>query len=1266
MAHNISGSRRPGAFDRTTRLHNGMAQQTGSNNLKIQSPLKIATFNVRGFKNQKKRSAVLRNFRLEKLDIIALQETHISDELEIRSLAKLWGGSVHYSPGSNRSKGLITLFHPRFKETDTQVIFHTDRFLISSVLIDNLTFFVINVYSPCIEREKLSFLNSLAADFLSHLGVELEGNVICMGDFNIALHDLDIVSGSPHAPEIRNALRDFMYSLGFVDVWRQLHSSEKAYTWSRSRPPSARRLDYVLVSETLFHYVVDSAIKGIGFSDHRMVSIKINPSSFKIGKGIYKLNTSLLNDKNYCKIIVKEINSTLDDYKDINDHLRWEMVKTNVREVSQQFSRFKMKDKADKQRRLIMNLNFLENSLIHTPDDKNLLSTISKVKGELELFVLEKAKGAQIRAGVKWIGEGEKSTKFFYGLEKSRNNLNTIKRLTKINGEIITDEREIVEEVGMHFRNIYNNNHPSNHFSDDLSAQFEDFASELNLPTLDENEVELCDAHITEAEVITALKQMNHGSSPGSDGLPVEFYKVFWHNIREPLMNSFDYSFITNSLSPSERLGVISLLHKGKELPYDCLNSWRPISLTNADYKLLAKVLSNRLDSVISRLIGEQQSGFMKGRQIFTIHRTIDDLLILQRTSNSPGVILAVDFKQAFDSISTGCILKTLKRFGFGQKFIRWITILNNDRIACVKNGGHISREFEMNNGVRQGCPISPQLFILAVEILAQKVIQDKNIVGLKPRFGCLPIKVCQYADDTTLFLQDRNDIERALLHINNFSVISGLFLNYNKSYALSTNGTRIDMGNVPLIYKDMIKILGIYFSNSKSASDIEENWLSRIENIQRIFGLWSRRDLSIIGKVLIIKTFGLSQLIFLFQSLILPRKVIDLVNTIFFRFLWKKRYNNKRAFEKVKRKVMFNDLDSGGLKMVNLLIFQDAILLRWAEALLSEGHQSWKDLALCFFVHVGGRVVFKSKTTAKQFKGLETVASPFWAAVLTKWLEYAENNSKNTCYLNDPIFNNQDVVYKGNPLFFPCCIRRNIVTIGNMFSNGRILTYQEFKYLHGDHPRCQLDYNALHNALKHLQTYTLNLNERFYFRGIVAGNLGRLYFYNSIKIEETSLSIGIWNRKFGIVVGPQHWRIVHALKETRLRTLSWKLVHNIYPTNILLQKMHLSDTMNCPHCGVPDFIEHFFFSCSRVQPLWREIEKDINAFLGCSITIKQEEVLLGFLGHNNYEKLVVDTINLALAIGRLSVSKFRYGKQRNIIEIYETERIFRKLWSDK
>ena len=403
----------------------------------------------------------------------------------------------------------------------------------------------------------------------------------------------------------------------------------------------------------------------------------------------------------------------------------------------------------------------------------------------------------------------------------------------------------------------------------------------------------------------------------------------------------------------TERVGVINLVHKGHDLSKNSLDNWRPISLCNSDYKIISKVLSKRLDTTINSLVGMQQAGFMKGRNISNIHRTIDDVLDIHRQKKITGALLAIDFKKAFDSVNINCILKCLKLFGFGPNFLRWIKILNTDRLSCVKNGGHVSGTFIMNNGVRQGCPISPQLFILTVEILAQKILQDDNIIGLNPFMSQEALKVAQYADDTTLFLSNTNDLTLSIQHLNKFSDCSGLFLNLNKSYAITTYGLPMNTNGTQIQFKDTIKILGIYFSNSKPASEIELNWTMRINTVLKAFGRWARRDLTIFGKLHIIKTFGMSQLNFVIQSIDLPNEVLDQINTIFFRFLWKKKFNNKKAFEKVKRNVLYNEYEKGGLRMVNIRRFQDSVLISWAEKLLSNEKQQWVKLATGFFLRM-------------------------------------------------------------------------------------------------------------------------------------------------------------------------------------------------------------------------------------------------------------------------------------------------------------------------
>ena len=770
------------------------------------------------------------------------------------------------------------------------------------------------------------------------------------------------------------------------------------------------------------------------------------------------------------------------------------------------------------------------------------------------------------------------------------------------------------------------------------------------------------DEPIAQAEVAAAVMSMNNGSSPGADGIPAEWYKLFSQHVRDPLMECFEYTYETGSLCESERVGVISLFHKGKDLDTGSLNNWRPSSLTNTDYKILAKVLSLRLNTVIDKILGDQQKGFIKGRNISFIHRQIDDILDLQRNLEDAGIILAIDYRQAFDSLDTNCIIKSLELFGFGQSFIKWIKILNTDRLACVKNGGHVSSLFSMSSGVRQGCPISPQLFIIAVEIMAQKILQDNNIKGLNPYNGSKSMKVSQYADDTSLFLHDLLDLKIAISHLDSFSVFSGLLLNYNKTFALSTNGAVIDTEGLTIQFKDTLKILGVYFSNSKPTCQISENWTVRFENCIRIFDRWSRRNLSLVGKMHIIKTFGLSQFIFIMQSIALPKDVLDRINQLFFRFLWRKKFCNRRAYEKVKRKVVCNRWEMGGLNMFDIYYFQDAILLAWIEALVAPGFEVWKEVSLYFFRNLGGKYVFRSKVSTKEMKGLEMISSLFWRVALTRWLEHSENFKSQTVLVDDPLFNNRLIHYKKQTLYLQPCLNRGIVAVKDVMQDDRIMFYREYCDKYGVYARSLLDYNVIVNALKNVNLNSHTSHDKFLLQGNAIGSLGRRQFYSLIQKTETPLCVSLWKRKYNIDIGVPHWDIIRNFKESRLKTLSWKILHNIYPTNILLEKMKIRPSINCSYCNEIDYLEHFFFSCRKVQPLWEEIKKDLQLVCGRTVNIKEEMVLCGIVRLDGINKIKLEKVNLIIAVGRLTVSKYKYGKMRNILQIYEMEKWLRKL----
>ena len=230
-------------------------------------------------------------------------------------------------------------------------------------------------------------------------------------------------------------------------------------------------------------------------------------------------------------------------------------------------------------------------------------------------------------------------------------------------------------------------------------------------------------------------------------------------------MKSFNESFDKGELSYTQKQGIIILLHKGIELDRDQLTNWRPITLTNSDYKLLAKVLAERLRNVIYKVVNSDQVGYIKGRNISTIIRTMDDVINYLNQTGGSGYLLAVDFSKAFDSISRAFLMQAFEIFGFGTNFQKWVSVLMQGSFSSINHGGWVSEPFNVTCGIRQGCPFSPLAFVLAVEVLAIK-IRNSQINGIKAPTSTpgeeVYIKIKQMADDTTLFLKDKDDIIRS------------------------------------------------------------------------------------------------------------------------------------------------------------------------------------------------------------------------------------------------------------------------------------------------------------------------------------------------------------------------------------------------------------------------------------------------------------------------------------------------------------------------
>ena len=376
-----------------------------------------------------------------------------------------------------------------------------------------------------------------------------------------------------------------------------------------------------------------------------------------------------------------------------------------------------------------------------------------------------------IRSRINWVENGERNNKFFLSLEKQRQTKKTITKLKQQNGKIANDKIEILKEIEQFYSSLYTTNNPKK----DEIVQYINECKTNN--RLSDTERDKCEGKLTVAECTSAIKKFKPNKSPGSDGLSAEFYKTFWHKIDNIVVDSLNYAYKNGELSDSQKIGVVSLIYK-KNDALD-LKNWRPITLLNIDYKIAAHALAERLKTVISKIIDTDQNGYLKNRFIGYKIRQIQDIIDYSEKFNIDACVIFLDFSKAFDTIEWEFMYESLKKFGFGSSFIHWTKTLYSNIKGCVKNNNWLTSCYKISRGIRQGCPLSCLIFVIAAEILACKIRSNNEIYGVKIKNK--NIKISQLADDTTLFSK-YVDVKKLLKLVENFGDISGLKLNKEKT----------------------------------------------------------------------------------------------------------------------------------------------------------------------------------------------------------------------------------------------------------------------------------------------------------------------------------------------------------------------------------------------------------------------------------------------------------------------------------------------------
>ena len=237
---------------------------------------------------------------------------------------------------------------------------------------------------------------------------------------------------------------------------------------------------------------------------------------------------------------------------------------------------------------------------------------------------------------------------------------------------------------------------------------------------------------------------------------------------------------------------MITLLEKGGWHVWEGLDDYRPITLLNTELKILARVLANRLQLVISDLIGPEQTFAVKGRSIQ------DNLHLIREVlegieDDTEAALISLDLSKAFDRVDHQFLATVLETAGFEPEFRRWIRMMYHNTQAVVQVNGRRSRAFAIDRSVRQGCPLSPLLYVLALEPLLRRLRDEETNPAPRgvPFAGPLTARVSAFADDIPVFVSRHLDIKAVKEAVVEYERIAGAKVNFDKSEGLRLGAWR-------------------------------------------------------------------------------------------------------------------------------------------------------------------------------------------------------------------------------------------------------------------------------------------------------------------------------------------------------------------------------------------------------------------------------------------------------------------------------------------
>jgi hypothetical protein len=751
---------------------------------------------------------------------------------------------------------------------------------------------------------------------------------------------------------------------------------------------------------------------------------------------------------------------------------------------------------------------------------------------------------------------------------------------------------------------------------------------------------------------------MQNGKSPGADGLTTNFYKYFWPNIKNIVFDSIQHGLKEKKLSIEQRRGVLSIITK-KDKDIRKLENWRPLTLLNTDYKILAKALANRLQNVLDKLISYDQCGGLKGRSTFSNIRSTLDIINYTNSNQKPGYAIFLDYHKAFDSINWNFIYNILKNMNFGETYISYIKTLYQDIQTAIINNGNLSEFFSPTRGIRQGCPMSGNLFVLVVEILACAIRDNPKIRGIK--IGTTEFKISQYADDTCIFVEDQNSFQNTFTIVEMFSKCSGLRINRNKSEALRIGSTAKHKHQFLGIRwpERYTKYLGVYISNDRQET-IELNFKERIEKVETILQTWSLRHLSIKGKITVINTIAIPNMIYLSTVLHTPTWVIQKFQELVTKFIW----NNKPS--KIKYSNLIMTTENGGLKLQDYQSKIDSLIIRWIRELGKDYIVPWKAYVSETFGMQSNEIPYLNLEKADTSKFNEE----FYNDVFEKWANLHHEKPTTPQEIGSQIiWGNSHIKVGEKTIKYNKQYNPGIKHIKDLLDENNQIGSKQFLENKFNTRFKGLEYESLISAIPKqwkkdiksipkddiiISPYVAIKTENKIAK-LCETKTNEIYWIHINKKGERATSENTWLEKSELNVSEEEWQTVYTGPykiPTDAKTISFhhKITHRIIACGYNLKKWNIKEHDRCPKCNKTDTIEHYFVECQETKIFWTQIYNWWGSITQTRIPIATYEIL--FLYPNENDDLMTTHFNFILSQGLHYV--YRNKKMDKQLDPYE------------